>query len=149
MPEPLVHNIALRCSVEHAFAVFTQRVDLWWPPSHRRLENSTLHYDARTGGQLREHAPSGEVFVWADVLHIDPPHEIRIAWHPGKITEPTQTLITFTADGPHGAQVKVVHTEGEAALGDQWSHRAALFNAGWGAVLPAFADFIHQEGTGT
>ncbi len=145
MTEVLVHEVALRCSVEHAFAVFTAKVDLWWPRGHRKLDGSVLRHEAHEGGRLFERAPNGEEFVLADVLVCDPPHELRLAWHPGKITAPTQTVITFTAQGPHEAVVRVEHTEGAAALGAHWSSRAALFNNGWTKVLAALSTFIERE----
>lgn len=137
MHEPLVHDVTLKCSVDHAFFVFTQQADLWWPNGHRRFEKSTLRHDPRIGGQLMEIAANGDVFVLADVIACDPPHQMILAWHPGKINAPTRTVVTFEEQGPHGALVRVAHSEGDAALGDQWEHRAALFSKGWAAVLAA------------
>jgi len=145
MHEPLVHDVTLSCSVDHAFYVFTQKVDLWWPKGHRRYEGSTLHHDPRVGGQLLEIAMNGDVFVLADVVACDPPHQLVLAWHPGKIAAPTKTVITFTEQGPHNAFVRVTHSEGDADLGDQWEHRAALFARGWTAVLAALDTFTRQN----
>lgn len=145
MRDPLVHDVTLNCSVDHAFFVFTQKVDLWWPKGHRRFENSTLRHDPRVGGQLVETATNGDVFVLADIVACDPPHQLILAWHPGKIAAPTRTVVSFTRQGPHEAFVRVTHSEGDAALGDQWQHRAALFSKGWTAVLAALYTFTEQD----
>lgn len=145
MNEALVHSVTLDCSVAHAFQVFTQQVDLWWPKGHRRFEESSLQHDVRVGGKLIEQAANGERFVLADIVAIEPPHQIELAWHPGKLTNPTRTLVTFSADGAHRANVVVTHSEGHAAMGDAWPQRAALFDKGWNAVLAALDDFIKLE----
>ena len=146
MPEPLTHDVILKCSVAHAFETFTQRVDFWWPKRHRKFEASTLRHDTHAGGQLVERSANGEVFVIADVVACDPPQQVTLSWHPGKITEPTQTVVTFSASGPNETHVRVVHSEGNGGLGENWAHRAALFNKGWSAVLTAISAIINQEG---
>ncbi len=146
MAEPLVHEVRLNCSVDHAFEVFTRLVDIWWPIGHRRFPASKLHYDVREGGQLVERGARGEQFVLADVVTCTPPHLIEMLWHPGKISQPTTTVIRFTSHGAHEAQVTVTHTEGAAELGETWATRAVLFNKGWAAVLSALSDFIGKEG---
>ena len=45
MNEPLKRSVRVRCPIDHAFAVFTDRIDLWWPSSHRMLSDSRLHSD--------------------------------------------------------------------------------------------------------
>ena len=42
MDEVLVRTIALACPVEHAFDVFTDKIDLWWPRGHRRNRDASL-----------------------------------------------------------------------------------------------------------
>ena len=93
-----------------------------------------------------EVAASGDTFVLADILDYDPPGRITLAWHPGKTTAPTHSEITFTATGPHSAHIRVVHSEGAAALGADWPARAALFSKGWTAVLAGVATYIETEG---
>ena len=42
MSEPVLRQITVACSVEHAFRVFTAKLDLWWPPGHRKFSGSSL-----------------------------------------------------------------------------------------------------------
>lgn len=146
MIEPLVHQVRLRCSIGHAFETFTQRVDLWWPRDHRRFEDSTMTCKPEIGGSITELGPNGARFSFADITAIDAPNTLVLAWHPGKSSAPTQTDIAFEALGPHETRITVTHTEGEAALGNEWPKRAILFNRGWLAVLNAVQELIEKEG---
>lgn len=146
MNEPLSHDIVLDCSVEHAFETFTRRVNLWWPLGHRRFEVSTFYCDPKPGGMLTEVSDTGDKFVWADLIQVDPPTSLVFAWHPGKNTTPTRTDILFQSFGRHATRILLTHSEGDAALGPDWSKRAILFNRGWTAVLTAIQGFIKTEG---
>ena len=137
-------SVRVNCAPDHAFAVFTNRVDLWWPPSHRRCAGSTLELDAVPGGRLVERAENGDEATIGDVLDSDPPHWLRLSWHLGKISAPTHVTVTFQADGAQ-TLVAVHHAEGDSAMGDQWPARAAMFDRGWTAVLAALAEFITKN----
>ncbi len=136
MNEPFVKSVRMRCSKAHAFATFTHKIDLWWPRSHRKFENSKLSLQPHEGGLFIEHAVSGEAVEFGRVTHCDPPHEISLTWNPGKITHPTDVTISFVTDGD-GTLVKVVHREGQSELGEHWNDRVVLFTKGWNAVFEA------------
>lgn len=145
MNEPLFHDVVLRCSIAHAFETFTRRANLWWPLGHRKYDVSTFFCEPKLGGELVEVSHSGERFVWADLTLVDAPNTLEMAWHPGKNTIPTKTKVLFQALGPNETRVQVTHTEGDAALGPDWSKRAVLFNSGWTVVLGAIHTFIEAE----
>jgi uncharacterized protein YndB with AHSA1/START domain len=136
--ESLERVLRVHCSLEHAFAVFTQGVDLWWPRGHRRDEDSRLVLEPEVGGRFLERAASGEERELGRVLLCDPPHRISYTWHPGAVTGPTRVDVSFAEDGADTV-VRVVHSEGDAAVGDAWPERAALFARGWDLVLPSYA----------
>ncbi len=138
MSEPLRQSMRVRCSPDHAYDVFTNRVDLWWPPTHRKFETSTLTLEPRPGGRFFETSDAGEEAVLGEVLTCDPPRKITYTWHPGKISGPTHVEVTFLPEGTETV-VNILHSEGNSALGRHWSERVALFTKGWGIVLPAFA----------
>lgn len=146
MNDPYEASIILRCSAEHAFDAFVTKVDLWWPRSHRRFENSSFSLEARTGGRLIERAPDGAAMIFGEVLSCDPPNNIRLTWHPGKINHPTEVTISFAQDGDQ-TTVQVVHTEGMGKLGPEWDKKVALFSSGWTAILGALCEFIRPVKT--
>ena len=137
MTNSLRKTIRVRCSVSHAFRIFTEQVDIWWPPGHRKFENSRMCFEVHEGGRFFEQSTAGEEAVLGEVLACEPPHRISYTWHPGKIELPTLVEISFEADGEETI-VNVVHSEGNAALGDKWPERAQLFTRGWNHVLTAF-----------
>ena len=59
---PLEKEIRVACSREHAFAVFTSRIDVWWPRGHRRFGESELRLEPFVGGRFFERAANGEEF---------------------------------------------------------------------------------------
>lgn len=141
MAEPLFRNVRVRCSVEHAFATFTQKVELWWPRGHRRFERSELHLESAVGGRFFERADSGEEHELGRVLLCEPPHRISYTWRPGAITKPTLVEVSFAQRGDE-TLVEVRHSEGDSELGEAWPTRVVLFERGWQHVLTAFADHL-------
>jgi uncharacterized protein YndB with AHSA1/START domain len=137
MPESLRRCVRGRCSIAHAFEVFTARVDLWWPPGHRRFDDSRLVLEATPGGRFFERSKGGDEFKLGDVLDCDPPRRIRYTWYPGAIEAPTVVDVRFAEEGADTV-VTVEHSEADA-LGDAWPERVKLFERAWQIVLPAFA----------
>jgi uncharacterized protein YndB with AHSA1/START domain len=147
MSEPLERRVHVRCRVEHAFHTFTDRIDAWWPPGHRRFERSTLHLEPRVGGRFVERAATGEEAELGRVLRWEPPHRLTYAWWPGGGTGPTEVDVRFDAEGD-GTRVSIRHAEGESRLGGEWPTRVKKFANAWSVVLPAFARFAANEGPG-
>lgn len=146
MNDPYETSITLRCNAEHAFDAFIDQVDLWWPNSHRRFERSSFSLDARAGGKLVERADDGSEMVFGDVLSCERPKTIRMSWHPGKISQPTEVTITFVEEGGR-TTVRVVHAEGRGEMGPRWEEKVALFSSGWTAILNALHDVTSPDGS--
>lgn len=140
----LERSITVRCSPKHAFTVFTQRVDLWWPQSHRRWDGSAMVIEPGVGGRFLERHPSGEEALLGEVLEWAPPDFLAYTWYPGGGTGPTTVEVRFLARGASTA-VEVIHSEGRSGLGDQWPERVKKFAKAWDEVLPALARSIPPE----
>jgi uncharacterized protein YndB with AHSA1/START domain len=136
MTERVVRTVRVRCTIAHAFEVFTARIDLWWPRSHRRFDDSCLKLEPTAGGRFVECSARGDEVILGDVLACDPPHRIRYTWYPGAIQAPTCVDVAFAEEGSETI-VTIVHSEA-GALGDVWPERVRLFERGWDTVLPAF-----------
>ena len=143
MTDAVRRAVRVRCSVEHAFDVFTQRIDLWWPRDHRRRSAADMRFEAQPGGRFYQVGPQGEEIELGTVLRWEAPERLTYTWIPGSMTEPTTVDVFFRPDGDH-TLVEVVHSEGAAAFGDAWPSRIAKFTQGWGDVLPAFEAFIRS-----
>lgn len=139
MDEILVRRITLACSVDHAFAVFTDKIDLWWPRSHRRNHAASL---TLTSEALVERAPDGTHWIMAHVTGIDPPNRLSLDWYPGSPAVPTSVEIDFAAEGD-GTVATVTHRP-LLEIKSLWPKRVATFTSGWDAVLPALKAFIEE-----
>lgn len=73
------HAIRVRCPAAHAFAVFTERIDAWWPPGHRRWSDSTLALERGAPARLIERAEDGTERILGLLTHFEPPHALGFA----------------------------------------------------------------------
>lgn len=147
MADPYCTSLHLNCDRAHAFDVFTSKVDIWWPPSHRRLKGSRLRFDPRPGGRFYEVDSVGQEAVLGEVLIYAPPDHLQFTWHMGKITEPSRVDIRFSTEGAK-TLVSLEHSEGAANMGPIWPEKVALFERGWTHVFAAFSAFIDETEKG-
>ena len=136
----LEREVVVRCSVERAFDAFVHRIDAWWPESHRKEPGSTLGFEPRAGGRLLERFSSG-VRELGVIEAWEPPTRLVYTWWPGALEQPTRVEVCFEMRGD-ATRVAIIHSEGESGLGERWPERAALFEKGWNAVLPAFVEHL-------
>jgi uncharacterized protein YndB with AHSA1/START domain len=138
--EILTRTISLSCSVEHAFDVFTGKIDLWWPRGHRKHRDGALRLDPNA---LIDRAPDGTEWTMATIAEIDPPSLLRLDWYPGSPGAPTAVEIAFSGDETH-ADIVVTHRP-LLETKSIWPQRVELFERGWTTVLPALKAFIGEE----
>jgi uncharacterized protein YndB with AHSA1/START domain len=130
----LRHAIDVRCPVDHAFTVFTEQVDAWWPPSHRRWTDSPLRLEHGAPARLVERAADGTERILGLLTSFDRPRELRFAWHLGATAETATTVrVRFTATGDT-TTVEVEHREGPRPL-PGWAETARIFDRAWPHVL--------------
>jgi uncharacterized protein YndB with AHSA1/START domain len=132
--EPLRKSVQVRAAPERVFRTFTERLDSWWPASHRTLPGSVLSLEPGAGGRLLERT-SGEEAQLGTILEWEPPSRLVYTWRLG--SPPglhTVVQVTFTPEGD-GTRVDVLHTEG--TLGGEFPTRAPRFDRAWDQVLPA------------
>lgn len=57
--EPLRLSFDVACSAAHAFVVWTDRIDAWWPRDHTATNDprSVIRLEKRVGGRLFEVTP--------------------------------------------------------------------------------------------
>lgn len=139
----LERSITVACDVEHAFETFTAKIDLWWPVGHKGADTK-LSLEPRVGGRFVAKKPDGEEKLFGEVLRWEPPHRLTYTWFPGALTKPTEVDVHFVANGDE-TLVRIVHAEGDAAMGERWPERAVLFERGWDALLPALAAFVAER----
>lgn len=140
MTEVLTRNISLACGIDHAFDVFTGKIDLWWPRGHRKHRDGSLRLD---DDALIDRAPDGTEWTMATVAEIDPPSLLRLDWYPGSPGAPTSVEIRFTGDDSN-TDIVVTHRP-LLETKSLWPQKVELFERGWTTVLPALKTFIEEE----
>lgn len=133
---PVTKTQTIRCSPQHAFAVFTERIDTWWP-----IETHSVHGAGGTA-HLDEHAiyevsPSGERNEWGTVLVWDPPSRIVMTWAPSEDKSVlTELEVRFTPDGD-GTRFELIH-RGWERYGETAEARRDNYDTGWDRVLECY-----------
>jgi hypothetical protein len=127
--EPLLVNVDVACPVEHAFRVWTTRIDAWWPADHTvsGRTDAQIVLERRVGGRLLELLPDGTEHVWGEVTVWQPPYELAYRWHIGRpAAQATDVHINFVAVADDTTRLQI-------------SHR------GWPATCPSLRSTINHR----
>lgn len=142
MSDQLQRTIELNCSPEHAYKVFTQLTDLWWPRGHRKDSSATLVLEPHVGGRLFERSANGDEWTLGEIISCEPTKSLEFNWFPGSPNAPTSVSIRFEGNASR-SKILITHSAITAPANEIWPQRVALFEKGWDTILPAFK--IHCE----
>ena len=145
--EPLLVEVELECPADHAFATWTERFGVWWPPGHRTSGDpeATVHLEPRLGGRIFERTSDGREIDWGEVTEWDPPRRLGYLWHIRRGREQaTDVRIHFVDDRPGTSVVRIEHTGWErlGAEGQAWRDAN---RGGWAGLLPHFKVAAENE----
>jgi Activator of Hsp90 ATPase homolog 1-like protein len=140
MTEPLSLTFEVGCSTEHAFAVWTSRIDSWWPADHTVTgrPDAEVVLEARLGGRIYERTPDGLEYDWGEVTLWDPPHRLGYLWHLRRDrVDATDVEIRFVPAGGSRTVIEIEHRGWERLGADAatWRDRNRM---GWTTLLPHF-----------
>jgi hypothetical protein len=142
--ELLERTIALGCTPDHAFRVFTEHVDLWWPRHHRRTATATIVLEPRLDGKLVERSPDGSEWTIGRITGIEPPVALSFDWFPGSPAAPTAVDIAFRRTAA-GTEIDIAHRALSDGAIAAWPGKVALFERGWDTILPALQAHIEMH----
>ncbi|MHC5794900.1 SRPBCC domain-containing protein [Lacisediminihabitans sp. FW035] len=139
MIDPLRISFEVGCTAAHAFHIWTDRIDSWWPRNHTatNLAGSVIGLEKHVGGRLFERALDGQEHVWGTVTAWQPPERFAYRWHIRREpADATDVDIHFVPIGDR-TRVDIVHSgwENLGAAGPNWRD---LNRGGWDGVLPHF-----------
>jgi uncharacterized protein YndB with AHSA1/START domain len=153
--DPIRRSVTVRCSPEHAFEVFTERMTTWWPyGTHSRgamecdddpdLKVESIEFQGRVGGQVVEHLSDGRSLPWAEIVAWDPPARFVMAWRPhSRPQSPTEVEVSFTA--VEGGTSVVLEHRGWERLTEDYREVYASYSDGWTGTLGHFAEAAEKE----
>jgi uncharacterized protein YndB with AHSA1/START domain len=140
--EAIRKTITVRCSVEHAFHVFTEEIGTWWPLQTHSISvmedgsgaPKTAVMEPRAGGRLYERTHDGRECDWGSVLVWEPPHRIVLDWRVNPENPATEIEVQFEADG-ESTRVVLEHRGWERFAPGPGADLRAAYGGGWDTVL--------------
>ena len=144
---PIKRSVTVDCSVEHAFATFTERIHEWWPLGTHSIDRyetgtaaETVVFQGGAGGQVYERTKAGEELKWADVVAYEPPHRFVLAWRPSREQEGPRTEIEVTFAEESGKTRVDLEHRGWEAFGAEAAEQRQSYSDGWKSVIAAYAE---------
>lgn len=138
---PIKKELTVETSQEHAFRVFSQKMDLWWPRSHHvgKTPMAKMVLEPKKDGRWYSTHQGGEECEIGFVRLFEPNSRMILVWqlngefkHDASLN--TEVELKFIADGPERTLVKFEHrnieTLGKAVEG---------MNQGWGMILDLYS----------
>jgi uncharacterized protein YndB with AHSA1/START domain len=145
--EAIRRSVTVDCSVEHAFATFTDRIHEWWPLSKYSIDKDesgsppeTVIFQGGAGGQIYERTKKGEELKWADVVAFEPPHRFVLSWNASREQDRPRTEIEVTFTDMDGRTRVDLEHRGWEKLGERAAEARQGYGQGWESVLAGFAE---------
>ena len=138
---PVRKRVVVDAPVEHAFQVFTERIDEWWPVkthSVHKEKAQSAGLEPRLGGAIYELWPGGRE-EWGTITVWEPPRRLVYTWHPSHgLDESTEVEVRFSAES--GSTLVELEHRGWEARGAKAPEVREAYDGGWEAVLARFVE---------
>ena len=147
-------SVTVNASAEHAFEVFTEGYDSWWPRSHHIGKAPMLKaiIETRVNGRCYSTQADGSECDWGRVLVWEPPHRLVLAWqithewgYEPDLAKSSEVEIRFTPEPGGRTRVDLEHRHFERhGAGGAAMRTAVDTDNGWGGLLKLFAAKAEQ-----
>ena len=142
---PIRRQVVVPAGAELAFEVFTAEIGRWWPVADLSVYGAGTGV-AFEGDRLVERGPDGTESVWGSVLHREPPHRLRLTWHPGAHpAKASEVEVTFAEVSGDLTLVTLEH-RGWERFPDPAAARAE-YDRGWPRVVAAYLAHVPAVAT--
>jgi len=142
-------SVVVNAPIAHAFKVFTERFDSWWPRTHHigKVEPYTAILEPREGGRWFERGADGSECEWGRVLVYAPPKQVTVSWHLGPTYEydpdpakASRVEVNFHDEGNGKTRVELVHS-GLERHGEGWEklRDSVGSHGGWLGIMDNYA----------
>jgi uncharacterized protein YndB with AHSA1/START domain len=143
--EPVRKMLVVNATQAHAFDVFTNRLDSWWPKGHSigALPVKQSFIEPRKGGRWYTTHDDGSECVVGHMKVWEPPHRIVFSWEISADWKPDPTVaseveIIFVAQDARTTRVELEHRNFEA-LGEKGGEKMrGGVEGGWSGLLEIF-----------
>jgi uncharacterized protein YndB with AHSA1/START domain len=142
---PVRKMLVVNATQAHAFDVFTNRLDSWWPKGHSigALPVKQSYIEPRKGGRWYTTHDDGSECVVGHMKVWEPPHRIVFSWEISADWKPDPTVaseveIIFVAQDARTTRVELEHRNFEA-LGEKGGEKMrGGVEGGWSGLLEIF-----------
>ena len=142
-------SIVVDAPLQHAFAVFTEDMDSWWPEEHHILQAplASMIFEPRVGGTVYDVGTDGSECHWATVLAYEPPHRVAFSWNvsphwqiEADSARVSEVDVRFFSEGDNRTRVELEHRHLDRH-GEGWDgmRDAVASPDGWPLDLQRFA----------
>lgn len=152
---PVRKSVVVKAGAQHAFHVFTDGVDSWWPRSHH-IGASPMRrtiIESRAGGRCYSEQEDGTECDWGTVLVWEPPRRFVMAWqvtpqwgYEPELARSSEVEVLFTSQPDGTTRVdlehRYFHRHGAGADGMRTSVDSP---DGWAGLLRLFAARAAQD----
>ena len=146
---PVRKTIVVQASPEDAFAVFTARIDRWWPKTHgigsAPIRESII--EPFVGGRWytkcddNTHAVIGHVRAWHPGERLVVGWEINAHWKPdARVAFASEVEVRFIAEETGGTRVELEHRNFELMGAVEGETMRRHVDSGWPGILELFAN---------
>lgn len=152
---PVRKSIVVTASPEHAFHVFTAKIDNWWPRGHSLGESALRESNIEpfVGGRWYSTHEDGEERTIGHILEWEPPARFVVTWEINANwgSEPRQSFaseveVNFIAEDDGRTRVELEHRHFER-MGDEAGNKMRDdVKDGWPGLLELYASEVDKIG---
>lgn len=152
---PVRKSVNVDASVEHAFKVFTDGFDTWWPRSHSIGQSPMRRavIEGKVGGRCYQESVDGSQCDWGRILVWEPPSRFVFAWQltpqfepEPDMTKASEVEITFSAAPDGSTRVDLEHRHFDRhGVGAELMRRGVDSPGGWGGLLQMYAVAVGRK----
>lgn len=145
----VAYSIVVPTGIEHAFAVFTEGFDRWWPHAHHigQADVKETVLETTVGGRWYERGVDGSECDWGRVLDVDRPNRLLLSWHlqgdfryDAEPARASEVEVRFTAQGPDHTRVAIEHRHLDRhGAGAEQVRTGISSPGGWPGLLELYA----------
>jgi uncharacterized protein YndB with AHSA1/START domain len=141
---PVRKSVIVKATPEHAFEVFTARIDCWWPKTHgigaTPIQESII--EPFVGGRWYTRCEDGSdvvvghVRVWQPGVQLVMTWEVNAVWKPdARVAYASEVDVRFSPDGAGGTRVELEHRNFERMGGAEGEAMRNAVDNGWPGLL--------------
>jgi uncharacterized protein YndB with AHSA1/START domain len=141
--EPIRKSALVALPVAEAFALFTDRLDTWWPLDTHSIAADTFEgrvsveaviVEPRVSRRVLERMSDGTEAAWGRILVWEPPARLVMTWNPTLEERPeTEVELRFADAGGGATRIGLEH-RGWERLGPDAVKRTG-YDDGWGSLF--------------